>query len=260
MLEEEEEEEEEDAITYAPSPTTIEEALWRGGWSYNMPRKRPTEQVVQEDGLPVEKMNNVSLMAEEDTLYSKVELGTATDEEVERYHIIKTELGRREKEDTKPSHYKVGSDGSVTKTEKGPSAMSMFNPEDVGGLENAVAPEVVEPGEYKLRILSVRSGVTAEAKGAKDYWQPTLEIIGHDSAKDFTHFLFVPDREKMSPKQLNQAMFFLKEFMQAFELDYTRPFTPAEEWPGAEGWAFLRKQTTEGYGEQNQIDKLIVPK
>jgi hypothetical protein len=208
--------------------------------------------------VPAKDLSNVGLEAEWARLESRKEIDTLSDEEVGRYQEVAEERERRHEHS--PSHYNVNRDGSVTKTEKGPAHMTMFDPSEVGGLDDVQEPKAVEAGEYKLAVLSVRSGETAEEKGARSYWLVTFEIPSEPDSKDFTHFLWVPGSGKHTPKQLRDDKWKLQQCMQCFALPYDRPFVPAEDWPGAEGWALLSKTFSPKYGWQNQVDNFIIPK
>lgn len=125
-------------------------------------------------------------------------------------------------------------------------------------LDGSQEPYAVKGGEeYKLLIVEVKEGVD---KNGLDFIQPRLEIAGEPFAKDFTHFLHLPNKEKMSEKQLNRVRYNLKSFCQCFEIDTSRPSSPVDDWPGSEGFAILGLRTDDQYGEQNYISKLVLPK
>ena len=122
-------------------------------------------------------------------------------------------------------------------------------------LEDSREPFAMPDGtETKLVIVDVRSG---KDKNGYDYLQPVLEILDEPFSKDFTHFLHLPDTDRMSAKQLNRVRNSIKVFCEAFEIDTTRPFDPKDDWPGQEGWAILGVQSNEQYGDQNYVKKFI---
>lgn len=229
--------------------------------------KKPTVDTESEEVVEVvdfaaidpERMPTVGIVSELNVLDSKKSRDVLTDTEYQRLQRLEEELNRRT-EAEKPSHYHVGDEGATPSVGREGHSMTTFDPAAIGGMDNVIEPKAVPPGEYKLAIIGVRSGVTAEAKGAKNYWQPQLEIVGEPHAKDFTHFLFVPDPRHLTPKQFETAKWRLNQFMQCFGLDYSRPFTPAEDWIGAEGWAVLDRRSVPTYGLQNSIEELILPK
>jgi hypothetical protein len=167
------------------------------------------------------------------------------------------EVSSEEKSD-QPEAEKKAQDTPITPSSSQRSSnMSMIDPSE-WSLEDAEEPVVVPDGtECRLRIVSVRKG---QDKNKLDYWQPTLEIVDSPRAKDFTHFLSVPNRAEQQAKRYESSRWNLKEFMDAFQLDYTRPFNPTEDWPGNEGFAVLSVIDTPGFGKQNQIRALIRPR
>lgn len=202
------------------------------------------------------EMGTAELHAEIRSLQER--LTTLSDSEDLWLRILRGENERRNVEETSHERPHRAHEGKTIKNER-PTKMAMFDPRDTG-LGDAKEPEAVEPGEYKISILSVYSGVTREEKGALEYWMPNIEILGHPEAKDLTEFLYVLNKEKMSTKQYKDAVWKLQTFMDGFKLSYDGPFCPEEEWPGAEGWAMLRKVYDDRYGWQNKIDKMIPPR
>jgi hypothetical protein len=134
--------------------------------------------------------------------------------------------------------------------------MPLFDPSDWSLGESQEPYAMADGTEAKVRIVEVAKGTD---KNGEQYIQPRLEIVNEPYSKDFTHFLHIPSR-KMTEKKLNQVRNAMKQFCEAFELDISRPFDPADDWPGHEGWAILGVRDNEQYGEQNFIKKLIVPR
>ena len=134
--------------------------------------------------------------------------------------------------------------------------MAMIDPTEYG-LGEGKEPFAVKKGEYKLNIVSVRTGVD---KNGFDYLMPSIEVVGEPYSKEFTHFLHCPDKDAMSEKQLNRARFAYSSFCACFSIDNTRPHDPEDTWPGHEGWAILGVGDNEEYGEQNYIKKLLKPR
>lgn len=134
--------------------------------------------------------------------------------------------------------------------------MAMIDPTEYG-LDESQEPYAVAAGEeYKLVIVEVKDGVD---KNGLDYLMPRLEIVGEPFAKDFTHFLHIPNKEAMGEKQLNRVRFAYSSFCKAFGIDTSRPYDPVDDWPGSEGFAILGVGSNEMYGEQNFIKKLVTP-
>ena len=135
--------------------------------------------------------------------------------------------------------------------------MATIDPTDYD-LDGSQEPYAVKGGEeHKLIIVDVKEG---EDKNGLAYVQPRIEIVGEPFAKDFTHFLHLPDKDAMTEKQLNRVRYNYRTFCEAFEIDNSRPYDPKDEWPGHEGYAILGAGTDERYGEQNFISKLVMPR
>ena len=138
--------------------------------------------------------------------------------------------------------------------------MSMLDLTDqLDEIENAEEPTVAEAGEeYKLQIISVRGGNAG--KTDCEYFSPVFEVVGAPMVREFSDFFWIPDKEKLSEKQYKRALYAIKVFAAAFEVDLSRPIDYEDDLPGCEGWAILGSKTTDDYGEQNTIRKYITPK
>jgi hypothetical protein len=152
-----------------------------------------------------------------------------------------------------PVRLQTPESGQTIATEKSHS-MSMIDPSE-WNLEEAAELETLPSGsEVCLRILSVRkSEYGNEDDGFTEYWQPTFEVVDMLSVRDFTHFLNVPNKRTMTPKQFQQAQYNLKVWMQWLRMDLSTPFNPVEDWPGMEGWAILSVKENAEYGKQNFV-------
>jgi len=117
--------------------------------------------------------------------------------------------------------------------------------------------DVIEPtiapadAEYKLRILEVREGTN---KSGGPYLMPRFEICDVVGAKDFSYYIGLPDAS-MDAKRLNNTKYKLKNFMDAFKLEYASDPT---DWVGSEGWAILGVENNEQYGDQNYVKKFVL--
>lgn len=125
-------------------------------------------------------------------------------------------------------------------------------------IEDAPEPTVAKAGsEQKLRIVSVRTG---EDKNGCGYFMPVYEIPDMPMAKEFSHFMYVPDREKLSEKQFQRSLYAMKIFVKCFGIDISRPIDYEDDLPGLTGWAILGTRDSDEYGEQNTIRKYIAGK
>ncbi len=133
----------------------------------------------------------------------------------------------------------------------------MIDPTEMG-LDDSQEPYAVKAGEeYKLIIIEVREGTD---KNDLSYIMPRVEVVGQPYAKDFTHFLHLPDAENMGDKQLNRVRWALKTFFEAFGVDTSQPLSLKDDLVGLEGYAILGLGTDDQYGEQNFIKTLVTPK
>lgn len=125
-------------------------------------------------------------------------------------------------------------------------------------IEGAEEPTVAEAGEeYKLLIISVREGTD---KNDLDYFAPLFEVVGAPMVKEFSGFLHVPNKEKMTEKQYKRSLYAIKVFAKCFGIDLARPIDYEDDLPGLEGWAILGSKTDDTYGEQNTVRKYIIPR
>jgi len=132
-------------------------------------------------------------------------------------------------------------------------------------MEDAVEPKAVNDGEYTLQITNWKTDDNGNVakKDANDnpYIMPILEVCEcpeAEYAKPITHFLRLT-HEDMSKKERNGALWALKEFFTAFDIDFTQRID-YEEAIGKKADALLSIQPDEGYGEQNRIQRFILPR
>jgi hypothetical protein len=147
------------------------------------------------------------------------------------------------------SHYRVNANHTVEKL-----PMSLIDPVamGIGSFEELSA--MPEGFEAHLRIISVRRALNVNGD---DYLQPMLEVVGEPLAKDFTHYLPIPNKETMNTKQYNAAGRSMQEFMMGFGISIKEPTDPLTEWEGHEGWNILGLQESPKYGKQNKLGRFI---
>jgi len=122
-------------------------------------------------------------------------------------------------------------------------------------VNDAVEPIVIEAGqEVRVRVTSVRTG---DDKNGKPYVMPVFEVPDEPNAKDFSDFMYSPDKGKLSAKELAKAKWKMKTFFDATGFDNSRPFDPEDDWIGLEGWVIVGVSKSEEYGEQNTIRKYL---
>ena len=105
-------------------------------------------------------------------------------------------------------------------------------------IEDAQEPTIAEKGsEQHLRIISVRTGLAGEYDC--EYFSPVFEVIDAPLVKEFSCFLWVPTKDKLSAKAFARSLYEIKIFAQCFKLDLSRPIDYEDDLPGREGWAIL---------------------
>jgi len=132
-------------------------------------------------------------------------------------------------------------------------------------LEDAIEPKAAPDGEYTIKLADWKTtddgNVQKEDTNGNPYIMPVLEIIEcpeAEYAKPFSHFLRLP-HDGMSKKDRNAASFHLRCFWEAFGVNYLERII-YEDCLGLTADALLSIQPDTGYGEQNRIQKLLVPK
>lgn len=132
-------------------------------------------------------------------------------------------------------------------------------------MEDAVEPKAVNDGEYTVQIVNWKTDdkgdVTKKDTNDNPFIMPVLEVCEcpeADFAKPISHYLRLP-HEDMSKKDRNATLWTLKEFFNAFGIDFAQRID-YEETIGKKADALLIIQPDEGYGEQNRIQRFILPR
>jgi hypothetical protein len=128
-------------------------------------------------------------------------------------------------------------------------------------INDAQEPIALPKGtEVKVRIIQVRIG-TSEKSGA-DYFIPILEALGDgmERVKEISDFLWALDKENLTSKEYDRALYQFKKFAKCFGIDLSRPFDPEENLVGLEGWIIVGLKKSDEYGEQNNVSKYILPR
>ena len=143
--------------------------------------------------------------------------------------------------------------------------MSTFLDFSDTNLESAIEPKAVDDGEYALKIVDWKTTddgeITKEDTNGNPYIMPVMEIIEcpeAEYAKPITHFIRLP-HDGMTKKEKNEAMWNLRVFLEAFELD-TIGRIDIEDTLGKTADAFLVTTPDTGFGEQNRVKRFINPK
>ena len=132
--------------------------------------------------------------------------------------------------------------------------MSMIDPTE-WELDDSHEPTTLKDGtEAMLRIIEVTRG-TSKFTNSTQY-TVRFEVPAEPFSKDIADWFDEPTQD-MDPKRLNDARNKMKNFMDCFGIDRTRPSDPTEDWAGCVGWCILSLRASEQYGDQNRISKFL---
>ena len=134
-------------------------------------------------------------------------------------------------------------------------------------IANVPEPTTLKKGiEVKARIISVRVGVVDKEESDYDgisYFSVAYEAVDEPAAKEFNDFFWnLVDRDKLadiSEKAMLSAIRKFSKFADAFGLDYSRPFDLEDDLPGKIGWVIVGTKKSEEYGDQNTVQKYLLP-
>ena len=124
-------------------------------------------------------------------------------------------------------------------------------------LDGATEPHVVA-AEQEYRIRVVGGHVTKSDKGT--FLIIRFEVKDDPYSKEFTQ-VYSTDFSKMSVKQANSAKWTLTELFRALKFNYRGgTLDPQDDLAGLECTAVLGVKTSDDFGDQNFIRKLIIPR
>lgn len=113
---------------------------------------------------------------------------------------------------------------------------------------------VAYEGECKLRVTGARIGRKSPEKAP--YILIRFELPDYEDAKDLTHVIGLADPQIDSAKESNTKRLRLREFYEAFGVDYSQPVN-IEALTDLEGWAILALETSPDYGEQSRVRRFV---
>jgi hypothetical protein len=128
-------------------------------------------------------------------------------------------------------------------------------------------PTISQPGEKEIRIVGFiekevefddgTTGLSAIWNNSKGdpCFMPLFDIPAEPTAKEFNHYFPIP-HEGMTEKELHRAKWGIEEFKRCFNLPQQFDLKDAI---GNTGWAILKIQSSDDYGDQNAIKKFILP-
>ena len=125
--------------------------------------------------------------------------------------------------------------------------MFQFNVADVP------EPIALPAGEYIARIVKFED--RARSKGPGTMSAITLTFPNNPDSKLLTHYLMHPDTVEDETK-MNNCLRRIKQFCNCFGLDADGGFDESDA-VGSEGTVILDMETSEEWGEQNNIRRFI---
>ena len=139
--------------------------------------------------------------------------------------------------------------------------MSLTDYSDLEGqIKDAPEPKTLPRGaEVKARIISVRDGVSD--KNGAQWYSPVFDVPSDPMVIEFNDFFWdLADRDKLTEKEFQRSLRKFKLFAEAIGLDYSRPFSWADDLVGMECWVILGVKKSDEYGDQNTVSKYITGK
>lgn len=125
-------------------------------------------------------------------------------------------------------------------------------------IDDAPEPKNLKAGEeVKARIVTVRTGVSD--KNGAGYFQPVFDVPSDPMVIEFNDFFWdLADAAKIDPKQVSRNLHRFKTFAEAFDIDYSRPFSWEDDLPGKEGWLIVGFRKDDTYGDSNTVKKYVI--
>ena len=115
--------------------------------------------------------------------------------------------------------------------------------------------EVLADGEYELRVTGAELKSYSNAKGAGQFISLSFDCPAEPNSKGIYHTLFLPNPGD-DEKKRNNALRSIKYFCDAFGVDYSQGID-IEGLVGVTGWAILKTESSEDYGDQNRIRRFV---
>ena len=126
-------------------------------------------------------------------------------------------------------------------------------------IQDAPEPEILPAGtEVKARIIIVNSGVSD--KNDAKWYSVVFDVPSEILAPSFNDFFWdLVDRDKVDPKQVQNALRQYRTFGESFGIDWSKPVNWEDDLPGSEGWVILgiQKDKTDEYPDKNTVRKYM---
>jgi len=127
-------------------------------------------------------------------------------------------------------------------------------------IEDAPEPSILPRGsEVKARIIAMREGISD--KNDAQWYMPVLDVPDQPLAMEFNDFFWdLADRAKLDEKSAARSLRKFKMFATAFDIDYSKPFSWADDLIGKTGWVILGVKKDDEYGDKNTVSKYVAGK
>jgi hypothetical protein len=123
-------------------------------------------------------------------------------------------------------------------------------------ISDAPEPKMLPAGsEVEVRIIAVRSGISD--KNDCKWYQPVFDVPEDPMVMEFNDFFWELDKTHLDPKAYARALNKFRNFAQAIDLDYSRPFSWEDDLISKTGWAILGVKKDDTYGDGNTIKKYM---
>lgn len=127
-----------------------------------------------------------------------------------------------------------------------------------GNIDDIPAQHAVAEGEYHLLLVSAEIKDQKPEKGSGRFLQATMEVMDDPNAKLISHVMMLPSEDDNDRKK-NNRLRAIGDFLKAFSIPSSGSVNFAQ-YEGNMGWAVLRVETSDDYGDQNKIRRFITGK
>ena len=123
-------------------------------------------------------------------------------------------------------------------------------------IDDAPEPKILNRGaKVNARIIFVNEGISD--KNGAQWYMPTFDVPDDAMVVEFNDFFWdLSEQNKVDPKQFQRNLYRFKNFAEAFDIDYSRPFSWTDDLLGKEGWVILGTKKDD-YGEKNSVSKYV---
>lgn len=124
-------------------------------------------------------------------------------------------------------------------------------------LDEFKEPEVVEEGEYQVRVIGVNgddNGGPRVSQNGKAYYTLVLTMPEIPTGATIFHNVFIPNKDTQDPKAYNSTGLRLKNMIAAFGVE---SISSLSDLVGATCWAKVGLEESVEYGRRNNIKQFV---